>query len=154
MEKPSSPASHKMMDYLANRTHSEKELRTKLQKHYTPEEIENAIEYGKTKGWIASTDEALNDLSQETAAALSRKGKGADYINQFLQEKGLPQIKADSSSELEKARQLVENKFDPLDNPSREEREKRKAKIGRFLMARGFDMETIEKIVDGDRDEN
>ncbi len=151
-------ASKKMMDYLARRQHTEKELREKLQTRYTSQEIDDAIEYGKTKGWIAPNPEAESQLAEETAETLKRRGKGIEYINQFLEKKGLPSIKANSSEELEKARQLVENKFGPREKnmdvkPSREEVKKLNAKKARFLISRGFDMETVEKIVDGDSDE-
>ncbi len=147
-----------MMDYLARRQHTEKELREKLSTRHSPEEIDAAIQYGKTKGWLAPHQQAESQLAEEIAETLQKRGKGIEYINQFLEKKGLPSVKANSSSELEKARQLVENKFGPRKKnmefkPSREEIKKLNAKKARFLISRGFDMETVEKIVDGDSDE-
>lgn len=140
-------ASKRMMDYLAHRRHSEKELRQKLAAHHSHEEIENAIIYGKTHGWIPASEEAVLELSEQTAAKLRRKGKGSHYINEYLLEKGLPSIEMDDVDELEKAQQLVKNKFTPLENSSGEEQEKLKAKIGRFLVSRGFDMEIVRKVI-------
>jgi regulatory protein len=140
-------AINKMMDYLARRKHSEKELRAKLQDSFSPEQVEKAIDHGKNKGWIPSTEDECAQMAQETADFLKRKGKGIEYINRYLTEKGLPEIKADQSAELEKARQLVKNKFDPLQNTFGEENEKQKAKIGRFLLSRGFAEETVRKVI-------
>ena len=140
-------ATHKLMDYLARRKHSELELRTKLQDSFTPQEIEEAILHAKNKAWIPANEDQQRSLAEETAEALIKKGKGIEYINQYLEQKGLPAVKVDSSDELEKARQLVKNKFDPLENLTPEENEKQKAKIGRFLASRGFDEETVRKVI-------
>lgn len=136
-----------MMNYLARRNHSEKELREKLESQYTPEDIENAIAYGKSKGWIPDSEQDLIALAEKTAADLRRRGKGSEYINQYLEQKGLPAIKSDSMDELEKARQLVKNKFTPLESPTDREQEKYKAKMGRFLVSRGFDTEIVRKVI-------
>ena len=136
-----------MMDYLARRKHSEKELRLKLEDQFEDKEIQKALEYGKAKGWIPASDEDQNQMAQETAEALKNKGKGIEYINQYLAEKGLPKVQAIDSEELEKARQLVENKFGPLKESSEEESEKQKAKMGRFLASRGFTEETVRKVI-------
>jgi len=147
MEKDSSrphhqpPASQKMMDYLARRDHSEKELRKKLETNYSPAEIEQAIAYGKKQGWISDSAEKL--LAEETAAILRRKGKGATYINQYLEEKGLPPVQIDADEELEKALELVKNKFSDIEKMDRNE----KAKVLRFLSSRGFDPEIVRKVI-------
>ncbi|MGZ5280028.1 MAG: regulatory protein RecX [Pseudobdellovibrionaceae bacterium] len=146
--RPSRPRQHssarlQMMDYLAHRNHTEKELRTKLGDKFPQEEIKKAIQFGKDKGWIASSKEDLQALSEEVAAVLKRKGKGPLYINQYLEEKGLVPISMDPAEELEKARELVENKYSDLNKMDRNE----KAKVGRFLMSRGFDLETVRKVI-------
>lgn len=137
----------KMMDYLARRNHTELELREKLKGRYEVDEIENAINHAKNKAWIAGSEEASMVESQEIAAALKSKGKGIHYINQYLSKKGLPEISSDSGEELEKARQLVENKFDSTADLSPEESEKQKAKRARFLASRGFDEEIVRKVI-------
>lgn len=129
-------ARNKMMDLLAQRDHSEKEIRTKLkQREFSPEEIDAAIEYGKTNKWLPDSAEGLQALAEKAANALHRKGKGIIYINHFLKQKGLPPVKSDFSQELEKALSLIKNK------------KGEKAKIGRFLLSRGFEQSVVRKVV-------
>jgi regulatory protein len=149
MEKPSSrphpeaSARNTMMDILARRNHTEKEMRDKLSGKFTSEEIDLAIEFGKIKGWFAASAADLQSRSEEMAAHLKSKGKGQVYINQYLEEKGLNPVKMDPEQELEKALELVENKFSDMENMDAKE----KAKVGRFLVSRGFDIEIIRKVI-------
>ena len=142
-KKPKMTARNKMMDYLAIRDHTEKELREKLGLLYSMEEIDLAIQAAKQNNWIADSAESANRLSEDTANALGRKGRGIQYINQYLEKKGLPEIKLDSSAELEKAKTLVENKYSRLS----EMNQRQKAKAGRFLLGRGFEMEVVQQII-------
>lgn len=146
-KRPQVSATKRMMDYIALRDHSEKELRTKLKKRFEPEEIDKAIDYGKTHGWIPDTAEGLEALSKKTASYLSRKGKGVRFINHNLHKKGLPSVKMNPEEELEKALMLVQTKFASTVANTREEKEKLKAKKGRFLISRGFDMDVVRKVV-------
>lgn len=168
-------ARRRMMDLIAMRDHSEKELRTKLrrflnpspfwkkkyqgnrpqspttlsageleeqaahQKDLTNQAIDAAIEYAKEHRWLGEPEE----LSEKMAKGLHHRNKGSYYINQWLNEKGLPPIEVDKDLELEKARSLVKNKFAKIEKPTREE----KAKMMRFLAARGFDLDTIRKAI-------
>lgn len=132
-----------MMDFLAHRDHSEVELRDKLHPHFTPEEIEKAIQYGQEKGWVPQSAEDSLELSEKTATTLRRKGKGAAYINNYLEKKGLPQLEFSPAEELEKAQELVKNKFSDPRFMDRKE----KAKVGRFLISRGFDPEIARKVI-------
>jgi regulatory protein len=134
-----------MMDLLARRDHSEKELRQKLKLRFTSEEIDQAVEYGKAHGWIPDSAEDQVRLAEKSAAELHRKNKGVAYINHQLRKKGLPPIKSDSSQELEKALALVKNKYSVEGGLSREETQKLKAKMGRFLISRGFGLETVQQ---------
>lgn len=137
---PTRSARNKLMDLLARRDHSEKELRTKLkQRDFTSEEIEQAISDARERKWLATPAE----IGAKYADSLHGKNKGIHYINHHLQAKGLPTIPMDSDLELEKARRLVENKFSAADGLSKTEL----AKVGRFLVSRGFDAETVRKIV-------
>jgi regulatory protein len=133
----------KMMDYLAIRDHSENELRQKLEKLYTADEIDAAVTLAKQKNWIPDTPEANLAVSEETANALGRKGRGINFINEHLKKKGLPEISRDSSVELEKAQRLVENKYSDFSEMDQDQ----KAKVGRFLLSRGFEMEVVEKVI-------
>ena len=136
-------ARNQMMDILARRDHSEKELREKLNGKFPSDEVESAIEFAKSKGWIPESEEDQMRLSQKIADDLKRKGKGHEYINQYLEQKGLAPVPFDPAEELEKARQLVENKFSDMKQMD----QKQKAKAGRFLSARGFDLETVRKVI-------
>ena len=142
------------MDLLSRRDHSEKEIREKLQRQlFSDEEIEKAVKYGRERGWLPDTLEKAKELSVKTAQALGRKKKGARYINQFLVDKGLPEVEFDSSRELEKALQLIENKFSKALasrrtlKVSREEYMKLKGKMGRFLITRGFESDTVSAVL-------
>lgn len=145
--RPVPTARNKMMDLLARRDHSEKELRQKLKGKFTSEEIDLAVEYGKQGRWIPDTVETRSVLAEKMAGALHRKGKGIRYINGYLAEKGLPPVAADPMEELEKARALVDNKFSDVETSDRKKAAKQKAKIGNFLMSRGFDMEVVRKVI-------
>lgn len=142
---PKLSARNKLMDILSRRDHSEKEAREKLKDKFKPEEIDSAIEYAKERGWLPSTPEQVEILSEKVADILKRRGKGPRFINQYLQRKGLLQVKINPTEELEKAHELVENKFflgakkKPADS----------AKVGRFLLARGFSSDVIRKVIYG-----
>jgi regulatory protein len=136
-------AQKKMMDYLALRDHTEKELREKLNSLYSLEEIDQAILVAKQNRWIAASAESEHKVSVETAKALGKKGRGIGFINQYLEKKGLPEIVLDSASELEKAKSLVENKYSDLSKMDQRQR----AKAGRFLLSRGFEMDVVQQII-------
>lgn len=134
-------ARNKMMDLLAIRDHSEKEIRQKLkQRKFSEEEIDKAVEYGRTHHWLPETADENTLLSQRFADSLHRKGKGVIYINHQLAKKGLPAIAADSQIELEKALRLLDNKQVKKDLDKNE-----KAKLGRFLVSRGFELQIVRK---------
>lgn len=147
-KRPARTARNKMMDMLARRDHSEKEIRQKLKKSlFSPEEIETAITFGKERHWLPNSEQAQLNLAEKAAQGLHRKKKGIHYINQFLYERGLPELPADSDLELEKALQLVENKFSVPASLDRETRTYWKGRIGRFLLSRGFEMDIVNKIL-------
>ena len=137
-------AKRKVMDIIARRDHSEKELRTKLRDKFGDEDdsaeiINEAIDFAKDQNWLG--DPAA--LAQRFADMLHRRNKGIYYINNFLKEKGLPTIDVDRHLELEKALSIVKNKYDENHKFSREE----KARVGRLLATRGFDSETVRKVI-------
>jgi regulatory protein len=126
------PIKDKLMDYLARRDQSELELKRKLKKNYSPEEITAVLEWARQHKWLAEPE----TISQKVANTLHRKYKGIHFINQYLREKGLPSVGRDGEVELEKARHLVKNKSSKKD----------KNKLIRFLASRGFDSEIIRKV--------
>lgn len=136
-----------MMDYLATRDHSERELRRKLRKNFENPEIDKAIQFAKDNKWLPKTEAEIMALSERTAATLSRKKKGIQYINSYLQELGLPEVRPDSEQELAKAQQLVKNKFRFNPEMNREEKLKWQGKLARFLQSRGFTHSTIREVI-------
>ena len=133
--RPPRSARNTMMDLLARRDHSEKELRNKLKiREFSDQEITRAIEFAREKSWLPNNESQNEQFSLRMAQGLHRKNKGILYINDYLKKKGLPHIKKDSELELDKALSVLENK-----------KLKEKMKIGRFLMSRGFDSETVRQ---------
>lgn len=137
-------AKRKVMDLLARRDHSEKELRQKLREKFSDEEdlgkvIDEAIDFAKDNNWLGDP----TALALQMADILHRKKKGIHYINNYLREKGLPSVESDRDFELEKALSIVKNKYDENYEFSRED----KAKVGRLLVSRGFDSETVRKVI-------
>lgn len=137
-------AKKKVMDLIARRDHSEKELRTKLREKFSDEDavddvIDEAVAFAKDNNWLGDPV----DLAHRLADMLHRRNKGIYYINNYLKEKGLPPVETDRALELEKALAIVKNKYDEDHNFSREE----KARVGRLLASRGFDSETVRKVI-------
>lgn len=139
---PKMSARNTLMDILSRKEHSEQEVRAKLQNKFEQSEIDTAIEYAKAKGWLPSNQDQVQAMSEKIAADLKRRGKGPEYINQYLLNRGLSEVKINAAEELEKALELVENKFSlskkqPVDPD----------KVGRFLMSRGFSEDIVRKVI-------
>ncbi len=168
--KKSSPsARNKMMDLLSHREHSETEIRLKLEGQFSSDEIDQAIKFGKEKKWIPSNPDEAYLLSEKYAEVLRRKGKGIEFINQYLEEKGLPTITASTDDELENIQKLISKKFPQFYEkqvagqrpPSNDmnighadedasldfQKEQLQAKIARFLISRGFNSEIVRKVL-------
>ena len=138
------PCQHRMMDFLAKRNYSEKELRQKLARsyyQYNEDEINEAIQYAKDHNYLLPPEE----LSQRVALQLHQKNKGFLYINNYLREKGLPPINKDSDLEINKALDIIGRRFSSEETSSFSFDEKQK--IQRQLYNRGFDLETIKKVI-------
>jgi regulatory protein len=140
-------ARNKMMNLLARRDHSEAEIKKKLKGEFSADEIAVAIQYGRDHGWLPNSEEGEQRLANQFASHLHRRKKGILYINKALQTKGLPEIQSDSSMELEKALELVKNKYKIHEGMSREEKQKLKGKVGRLLLSRGFEMSIVRKVI-------
>lgn len=77
----------RMVVLLSRRDHSAQELTEKLKKaEHTPEEIEEALEFARTRNWLP--DETV--LATREAGRLARAGKSPQQINAWLKKKGLP----------------------------------------------------------------
>lgn len=126
---------HKAMDYLARRDHSERELIQKLKSQYPMDEILPTIEALKERGWLISP----NELSEKVYQQFNRKNKSHFYIVQFLKKKGLPSVSRDSDVEFKKALSVVANKLGSSYDLNQ---------LASLLKNRGFDTETIGKVID------
>lgn len=140
-----SDAKKKIMDFVARRDHSEKELRTKLSLRCDSTTVESAIQWAKEQNWLAQPEV----LTEKFAEQLGRRGKGIRKINQKLKELGLGSVKVDQDSELEKAKRLVLNKWSAQDFKGLgfKDSQKLKAKIMRFLISRGYELDTVSNIL-------
>ncbi len=139
-------AIRRIMDLLSRRDHSEKELKAKLHKFFSPENTAKAIEEAKNRKWLSEPE----ILSARAAESLGRKLKGQKYIQNHLKKRGLPPISISDELELEKAVTLVKNKWNNKTGISTEKFSiAEKQKIARFLLSRGFGMATIGKVING-----
>jgi SOS response regulatory protein OraA/RecX len=130
----------KIVDYLAIRDHSEKEIRNKLSmKDFDPEEIDEGIELAQEQGLLVDPDKLAENVSDQ----LSRKKKGILYINQYLKSKGLPSVEPDWDLEVEKARGLILKYLKK--NPPYTIEEKQD--IYRYLTNRGYADQTINQVI-------
>lgn len=141
-------AKRKLMDLVAGRDHTEKELRSKLVRYTDEATAEETIQWAQKQNWLASSEK----LKEDWAEKLSRKGKGVKQINQKLQALGLDTIKASAEDELAKARRLALAKWSAEDfkNTDPAEAQKLKIKIMRYLAARGFEAQIINQILKND----
>lgn len=136
-KKQNTSAFDKILVYLGQRDHSEKELRKKLSRYYEKEEIDKALDQALQGKYLVEPAE----LSRRETARLHRKNRGALWISKQLKAKGLPPTPHDPDLELEKARDLLKRKFPRGMIKSRDNLMKAK----RFLAYRGFDSSTIRK---------
>ena len=141
---------NKIMEYIAKRDHSEKELKNKLRRlkdfqdrkkpRYSVEEIELGIEWARDNKWLKPGDQ----LAVSVAQTLHGKKKGIRYINAYLAKKGLPSQPMDEDQELEKAIKLIRRKIINKTMDSN-----LKLKLSRFLISRGFPHNIISKALKG-----
>lgn len=138
-------AKKKIMDYVAQRDHSELELRLKLEPICNALILDQALSWALQQKWLASPDQ----LKEKLAEFFHSKGQAVSLINEKLATKGLPAIESTFQSELIKAKTLATSKFslDCFKSLSFAEASKLKAKILRFLAARGYELEMIEQIL-------
>jgi regulatory protein len=133
---------------LAAREHSRKELERKLAQHETaPGQLGQALDELQARGFI-DEQRVVDSLVHRRAGRL-----GAGRIKQELQAKGLDAervalaVASLKATEIERAREVWRKKFDgpPQDAAQR-------AKQARFLAARGFSGEVIQRVLKADVD--
>ena len=141
-------AKRKLMDLVARRDHSEKELRKKLGLKTTTEIVEQTIEWAREQNWLAKPEK----LKAQFADQLARRGKGIRQINKKLNDLGLGTVKADFEDEYAKAKKLISNKWSSQSFVGLDfkEAQKLKAKIVRYLASRGYQNDIISKILNND----
>jgi regulatory protein len=128
---------------LAGREHSRRELERKLAPHETePGQLKTALDELQARGFI-DEQRVVDSLLHRRAARL-----GAGRIKQELQAKGLDAervavaVASLKASEIERAREVWRKKFGepPQDAAQR-------AKQARFLAARGFGGDVIQRVL-------
>jgi regulatory protein len=143
--KPQLSLKGRALRYLSQREHSRSELERKLAKHAEdPAEIACALDDLQSRGFI--------DHARVAESVVHRKaGKlGAMRIKQELKAKGVeaPLIAASveklKATEVERAREVWRKKFDGPPTDANE-----RAKQARFLAARGFGGDVIQRVVAG-----
>ena len=106
--------------------------------------MNEAIEHAASSRWL----ENPQDQSQKIAQELDKKGKGALYIQCYLEQKGLPQVKTDPGKELEKALRVIEKiKKIGHSDASRSRSGEEPQQIASKLKNRGFEHEIIRKAI-------
>ena len=134
---------------LAGREHSRRELERKLAPHETePGQLKTALDELQARGFI-DEQRVVDSLLHRRSARL-----GAGRIKQELQAKGLDAervavaVASLKASEVERAREVWRRKFGELPQDAAQ-----RAKQARFLAARGFGGETIQRVLKlGDED--
>ncbi|AGH94772.1 regulatory protein RecX [Pseudobdellovibrio exovorus] len=141
-------AKRKLMDFVARRDHSEKELSQKLARYCESDIVQQTITWAREQNWLSAPE----TLQQQFATQLGRRGKGIHNINQKLKELGLESVKADFDNELEKARRLTFSKWnaDDFRGLNVKDSQKLRAKIIRFLTTRGYEGAVISSILKND----
>ena len=129
----------KIADYLSRRSHSEKELLTKLSKTFPLEIIKKSLKQAKQNNWLENPQE----LSEKVMEQLNKKNKSWNYIKNYLYEKALPLPSYDREKELIKAENLLK-KYGSLKNLAFE----KKIKLKQFLGYRGFEKEIADELLE------
>ncbi len=142
-QRPRRTAVHAMVDFLSRRDHSEKELKQKLSKRFPPNEVAAALEFAYEHELIAEPQRLASTLADQW----NRRKLGALKIRKKLMEKGLPSVATDSELELEKALELAHTRRDKMRPSELEDSAAAKAKIGRFLISRGFQPAIVRKVI-------
>jgi regulatory protein len=133
---------------LAAREHSRRELERKLAQHEAePGQLKTALDELQARGFI-DEQRVVDSLLHRRASRL-----GTGRIKQELQAKGLDAervalaVASLKASEVERAREVWRKKFGVLPQDAAQ-----RAKQARFLAARGFGGEVIQRVLNTDDD--
>lgn len=138
-------AKRKIIDLMARRDHSAKEIRDKLKRRTEPDVLEQAMAWAYEQNWIPSEEK----LQEQVVRALGYQKKGQNAINLKLKKLGLKPVRLDPETEYENAVRALESKFksDILKGLDFKSFQKEKARVMRFLLGKGFNTSTIQKAV-------
>jgi len=136
-------AKYKVMELMATRDHSVKEVKKKLSPRCEVETLKQLLDWLQEQPWLPKEEK----IQEQVIHALGRRKKGQNYINKKLSEMGLKSVRLNPEIELEKALDCVQNKWDKNEFKGLpfKEMQKAKAKVIRFLASRGFDLSTAQK---------
>lgn len=143
--RPTVSARTAVMNLLARRDHSPLEIRRKLGERYSADEVESAIAIAQESGWLAPVDE----LASRVGRQLDMKKKGHRFIQNFLRQKGLPNLERNFETEVEKARAIVRSKLrlDASHEAATALPQETRIKAHRWLANRGFDDDVIRCVI-------
>lgn len=130
---------NRVVDLLSRRDHSEYELKQKLSRWATSEEVQFAISFAKDFNLIPTTEAQQVDLAQRFADSYSRKKLGSLKIQQKLHSKGLPKVTLEPEVELDNAVHLLTTRR------SRSQKTLTKPQLIRYLMGKGFSLDIAQK---------
>lgn len=139
------------LHYLSYRTRSEKEVCDKLKtKKVEPQIIEKIISKLKEKRFINDEDFARQWIENRSRfrprsmrlvkLELRQKGIANEIIEKIFQNS-----EVSITSDLDQAKKLVEKRIERLKNLPKQEMYQ---KLGRYLASKGFDWDTIKKVID------
>jgi regulatory protein len=149
VSRPPTSLKARALRWLANREHSESELRTKLQRAagatHTAAEIDAVLQQLAASGHLSNERFVESRLHARSARFGNRR------IEQELRRHGVA-LDADTqarlrATEYERAHEVWRKKFG-----TRAQDPSGRARQGRFLAARGFTAEIVHRIVSGDQD--
>ncbi len=141
----------KALDLLSRRPHSSRELKTKLiKKGFDPVQIDSVIRELKEKRYL-NDFEFAKLLAEEK---IGKKKKGLNLVKKALIEKGIDRniideiLNSYANNEILYENALISagKKIASLDYKNLTENEL-KNKVRRFLNSRGYDRDTIEKVI-------
>lgn len=132
---------NKIADYLSRRDHSVKEIQEKLaqKKIYDPLDIEVALERAQKMKWFLPAEE----LAEKVYHSLARKNKSFHFVQNYLIQKGLPQIDFQEDLELSAIKTVLRKKF----KTSKITKYDDKIKAFGLLSQKGFEKEVCEKAI-------
>lgn len=133
------------VEYLSRREYSRTELGRKLAPHVeTAEEIEEVLDFLESKG-LLSNERFAASLVHRKASRLGTTRILHELRQHGIEGQQLRELRSElRATEVERARAVWEKRFGAVGLP---QDEKEKARQIRFLAGRGFDHETIRKVL-------